>query len=68
MDKASKRNNAMLLRLLCGHGDRFETSLKIEDLRSNKTTGKLSCFISGAAECLNNILYKSSNKQNQLMQ
>jgi len=29
-------------RLLWGPGDRLETSLKIEDLRSNKTTGKLS--------------------------
>jgi len=47
----------MLLRLLWGHGDRFETSLKIEDLRSNKTTDKLSCIISGAAECLNNIYF-----------
>ena len=48
-----------------------ETSFKILDLRFNKTTGIRfhKCFISCAAECLDNINFiQSSDKHNQLMQ
>jgi hypothetical protein len=40
--RASKRNFARRNKTVLGPGNRVDTSLKIEDLRSNKTTGKLS--------------------------
>jgi hypothetical protein len=40
--RASKRNFARRNKTVLGPGDRADTSLKIEDLRSNKTTGRLS--------------------------
>jgi hypothetical protein len=40
--RASKRNFARQNKSVLDPVDRSDTSLKIEDLRSNKTTGKLS--------------------------
>jgi hypothetical protein len=42
MIRASKRNDARRNKTALGPLGRDETSLKIEDFRSNKTTGKLS--------------------------
>jgi hypothetical protein len=42
ISRASKRNFTMWTRLLWSPVDRLEISLKNEDLRSNKTTAKLS--------------------------
>jgi hypothetical protein len=66
---ASKRNYARWNKTALGPRGQAETSIKIEDLRSNKTTGKLSLMlISCAAECPDNIYFiQSSDKHNQLM-
>jgi len=43
--RASKRNFARRNKTALGSQGQTETSLKVEDLRSNKTTGKLSSML-----------------------
>jgi hypothetical protein len=64
--RASKRNFARRNKTVLGPGERTYTSLKIEDLRSNKTLVNFhKCFISCAAECPDNIYFiQSSDKHN----
>ena len=57
-DRASKRNYVRQNKTALGSRGQAETSHKIEDWRSNKTTGNFhKCFISCAAECPDNIYF-----------
>jgi hypothetical protein len=57
--RSSKRNDARWNKTALGSRGQAETSIKMEALRSNATTGKIhTCFISCAAEFPYNI-YKA---------
>ena len=65
-----KRNDAWWKKTSLGLRGQAETSLKIEDFRSNKTTGNFhTCIISCAAECPEYIYFiQNSDNHNQLLQ